>query len=376
MYQGAFRIATISGVPVRVHWTFLILLAWVFGNALFRHGSLAEGLVALVFIASVLICVVAHEFGHVLAARWFGVRTRGVMLLPIGGVASLERMPEKPWQELVVAIAGPLVNVVIALALLPGLVWNIGLDTLASLGQPGNFGRDFVASIAGINVWLMLFNLIPAFPMDGGRILRAVLAMFTNRVTATRAAAFVGQILAVGMALVGVLEGLPMLMVLALFIFTGAGAEAAGAQEHEALRSLPVAAVMQRSFRVLGASDPLQAAADELLANSQPDYPITRDGTPSSPVVGLLTRADLVRALADFGPASPVSAAMRPAGPSVRASDPARQAWQALRAGDRPFIPVVENGVLIGLLTPENVPEAILVRAALDHRPDAPRRMP
>ncbi|MFN7020163.1 MAG: site-2 protease family protein [Phycisphaerales bacterium] len=369
MFKGSLTIVTISGVPVRVHWTFLILLAWVFGTGFVQGGTVADGLRMVGLIGAVFACVVAHEFGHILAARSFGIRTRDVTLLPIGGVASLEKLPERPWQELVVALAGPLVNVVIVLALLPGMLWPGGLDSLMNVGREWRgLGRDFVTSLAVINVWLVVFNMIPAFPMDGGRVLRAVLAMFMGRVEATRAAATIGQALAVGFALFGIFAGLPMLLVLALFVFLGAGAEAAGTEAQEMLRGVPVSAVMLREFRVLGETDTLRTAVDELLANSQADFPVTRDGTPETEVVGLLTRADLVRVLAERGPSAPVSVAMRASCAAVGPDLPAQRALEALRGGECPMIPVVLGGRLVGLVNAENISEAIMVRSALGRR--------
>ncbi len=365
VFRGSFKIATIAGVPVRIHWTFFILLAWAFGSGFAGGGSWAGGLSTLALVAAVFACVVAHEFGHILAARAFGVRTRDVTLLPIGGVAALERIPEKPWQELVVAVAGPLVNVVIAGALLPGLLWGNEAGFLSVFAGPADGGQKFIASLAAINIWLVLFNMIPAFPMDGGRVLRAVLAMFTDRVSATRAAARVGQVIAALMALLGILQGWPMLLVLAIFVFLGAGAESAGTEADERLRGVAVDAVMVRDFRVLAETDSLQTAVDALLALSQSDFPVTRDGSGAAPIVGLLTRADLVQGLARHGAAATVRDAMREPCAPMRPRDPAARALKELHAARCPLIPVVENGAIVGLLTPDNVAEAIMIRGAL-----------
>lgn len=365
MLRGGFTIAVISGVPVRMHWTFLILLAWVFGSRLLNGGSVADALMAMVLILAVFACIVAHEFGHILSARAFGIRTRDVLLLPIGGIASLERLPEKPWQELVVAVAGPLVNVVIAAALLPGLLWRANGGLLAALLNPADPGQGFVASLAAINVWLILFNMIPAFPMDGGRVLRALLAMGTSRITATRIAARVGQTLAVLMAILGLTAGLPMLLVLAIFVFLGAGAEAAGTEADELLRELRVSSIMLREFRILAEADTLQTVVDALLAQSQPDFPVTTDGTPSSPLVGLLARNDLIRGLSRDGPSGLVRASMRAPCPPLHPNHAARDAINALRSTDCPIIPVLDHGHLVGLITQDNLSEAMMVRGAL-----------
>lgn len=368
MFRRSLTIAVIAGIPVRIHWTFLILLAWVFGSTLFAGGTIESAFASLVFVLAVFACVVAHEFGHIFAARAFGVRTRDVTLLPIGGVASLERMPDKPWQELVVAIAGPLVNVVIALLILPFLLWQNRLDAVAGIEQPANFFHDFLASLAAINVWLLVFNLLPAFPMDGGRILRSLLAMFMDHLRATRIAAGVGQVLAVGMALVGIFAGVPLLLIVALFVFLGAGMEASGAQARDLLRNIPVASVMLREFRVLSENHTLQDAVDELLANSQQDFPVTPDGLTESPVTGVLTRDDLVRALSQLGPMAPVRAAMSPACPPVSELDAAERCYDDLRSGKCALIPVVRGSRLVGLLNVDNIAEALLVRSAMHRR--------
>jgi Zn-dependent protease len=365
MLKGTVTLLSLSGVPVRIHWTFLILLAWVFGAGAIEGGSWRTGAVSLALVVAIFVCVVAHEFGHILTARAFGIRTRDVTLLPIGGIATLERMPGRPWQELVVALAGPLVNVVIAVALLPGLFWAGSLDPSAQIAQPASSPAGFLASVAVINIWLVVFNLIPAFPMDGGRMLRALLAIRTDRVTATRAAVIVGQVLAVAMALVGVFAGLPMLLILSIFIFISAGAEGAATQAQEFLRGLHASDVMVRSFRVLGESDTLATAANELLANSQTDFPVTRDGTDRSPVVGLLTRSDLIRGLAHMGPAATVREAMRPPCPVADLDEPAPEVIQRLHRTVCPLIPVVHQKLVVGLLTVENISEVVLVRGAL-----------
>ncbi len=377
MFKGAFTLVTISGVPVRIHWTFFLLLAWAFGTSAFGRGAggaggavnINAGLLSLAFVAALFACVVAHEFGHILAARSFGIRTRDVTLLPIGGVAALERLPEKPWQELVVALAGPLVNVVIALALVPGLLLSFDFQSLQSIPQPGNTARGFAVALAAVNVWLLLFNLIPAFPMDGGRVLRALLAMVTDRVRATNIAARIGQLLAVGMAAFGLLNGRPMLLVLAAFIFFGAGAEAAGVRIRERLRGLRIADAMLRSFRVLSESLPLGAAATELLASPQFDVPVTRDGTTHAPIVGILTGADLAKALAERGPDATVRDVMRAPRPSMRPDDSAWQAAAEFQRGDCPLVPVVDNDTLVGIVTPESLSAAINARTAGDRGP-------
>ncbi len=215
----SFRLGRIAGIPIFVHWTFLILLAWlVYGHWVAGH-DLATTLEGVGFVLAIFGCVVLHELGHALAARRYGVPTADITLLPIGGVARLQRIPEHPAEELVVAIAGPLVNVAIVAALyLLGVRWP---------GTPLNNEHHFLVSasffpkLMYVNAFLVLFNLLPAFPMDGGRVLRALLALKLDYARATRFAASVGQLMAIGFGFFG-LTGSPMLLLIALFVWIGA----------------------------------------------------------------------------------------------------------------------------------------------------------
>jgi Zn-dependent protease len=215
--KWSFKLTRIAGTDVNIHLTFFLLLAWI------GHTSGATG---VLFVVLLFGCVLLHEFGHVFAARAFGVRTPDITLYPIGGVARLERMPKKPFQELMVALAGPAVNVVIALFLF-GL---IGAGTV--MGALTNPSGSFLVQLAVVNVWLVIFNLIPAFPMDGGRVLRSVLAMRMNRSRATDIAAQVGKVFAVGFGVLGLFYN-PMLIFIAIFVYFGATQEAIAARMEE-----------------------------------------------------------------------------------------------------------------------------------------------
>lgn len=386
----SFHVATLLGIQLRVHWTFLLLLGWLFLAPLMSGGenAWAAGLRSVVFILAVFACVVLHEFGHALAARTFGIGTRDVTLLPIGGVARLERMPEQPWQELIVALAGPAVNVAIAAVLLPAALL---VESPRAFDDPQSMDwhrTHFLAALASVNVLLVLFNLLPAFPMDGGRVLRAVLAMAMDRVRATRIAAGVGQVVAVGFALVGLLGGNLFLLLIALFVFLGAAAETQMTAAAEHLRGLRVADAMVRRFRVLYDTDTLQAAAGELLAGSQQDFPVLRNGAAADDadaLIGVLTRGALVRALASSGLAARVSDCVSRPCAFVAPDDPLERATELLRGVGSPatpaqrpdegtlacpLVPVAQRGPdgrtrLLGVVTPENVTELIAVRSAL-----------
>ncbi len=364
MLPGSFTVARIAGIPIRVHWTFLVLLLWILVTGLLQGGTLASGMTSAAFMLCVFLCVVLHELGHALVARNYGVRTRDITLLPIGGIASLERIPEKPSQELAIAVAGPLVNVVIAAILLTGLAGSEGLKALLAVDTPGFHLGHFLASLAAVNVWLVLFNLIPAFPMDGGRVLRALLAGRLGHRRATRVAATIGQGVAVVMAGVGLFAS-PMLILIALFVWIAAAGELQETESRSALHGLPVSAGMQRRFQVLAVVDTLQAAADELLAGAQHDFPVTATGSAAEPVVGVLTRADLVKALAGRGLDAQVRDVMRASCPVVEDSESLEQAVEVMRAQDCPLVPVTHDGRLVGLVTLENIAELVAIRSAM-----------
>jgi Zn-dependent protease len=220
--RWSFKVASVAGIEVRIHLTFLLFLAWIWFSY-YQVAGLGGAMQGVLFILSLFACVLLHEFGHAFAARGFGIATPDITLLPIGGVARLTRIPDKPWQELVVAIAGPLVNVVIAAALIFVVHRSAELEQLQYLESPR---VELLSKLASVNVMLVLFNLIPAFPMDGGRILRALLAMAMPYAQATQIAAWIGQGLAIVFGIFG-LFGNPLLIFIAFFIFAGAQQEAA-----------------------------------------------------------------------------------------------------------------------------------------------------
>ena len=366
----SFRIARIWGIEVRVHVTFLLLLAFFAFGAYQQAGNPELGRRAAVmttlFILLLFLCVLLHEFGHALAAARYGIKTPDITLLPIGGVARLQRMPDRPAQELVVAIAGPLVNVVIAAALFvgTGLSRSLGgLDQLADVRTPAN---DLLGSVLRINVALVLFNLIPAFPMDGGRVLRALLAMRMNYARARRVAATVGQILAFGFAFWGLAVGNPLLVLIAVFVYFGAGQEAAAAQMRDLARHVSVREAMVTEFVTLPASATLAQAVEALLRTSQHEFPVVGEGGGGGDVIGVLTRDDMIRALREGGPDVPVTAVMRRDVPTVAVDTPFDRAFQMMNESQVPAVLVRDGaGRVVGVVTPENVGEMMMVQAAL-----------
>jgi len=360
--RWSFRLGVFAGIAVHVHATFALLLGWVALTHYLAGRSLAAAAGGVVFILAVFLCVLLHEFGHALAARRYGIPTRDITLLPIGGLARLARMPEDPRQELVVAIAGPAVNVVIAAGLLGGLAATSQVRPLEELGLARG---SLPERLAVVNVWLVLFNMIPAFPMDGGRVLRALLATRLPYARATQIAASVGQGAALILGFVGLFTN-PFLVFIAMLVWIGAGQEAGAVSARTALSGLPVRAAMLTEFHVLSPGDGLARAVDLLLRGSQTEFPVVDGGR----VVGILRRNDLVKALGEGGPDTPVAQAMRRDFCTARAGEPLDRLFARLQGGECATVPVLDGERLVGLVTTENVGELLMVREALDSEAD------
>ncbi len=364
-------IATIAGTVVRVHVTFLLFLVWV-GATQWRIGGRETALEDVLFIVLLFACVLAHEFGHIFAARRYGIRTPEVTLWPIGGVASLERIPEKPSEELVVALAGPAVNVVLAalLILLFGASFQEAVAT-----ELENPRAPLIARLAAANLFLVVFNLIPAFPMDGGRVLRALLAMRLGRLEATRIAARIGQGAAFLFALAGLFLN-PMLIIIGLFIYLAATAEAQHVAFQDGTQGLAVREAMISPVDALLPHETLEDAIDRLIRTAQKEFPVVDSlGRPA----GLLTRDVIIRALRDAGPTATVSDLMTSA-PTVPYWRPLEASLVLLNQSKAPALLIVDDqGRLVGLLTPENIGEMMLVRSMRPdfrfRRPQAARRL-
>jgi stage IV sporulation protein FB len=307
-------------------------------------------------------CVILHEFGHILMARRFGVRTPDVILLPIGGVARLERIPDKPKEELLIALAGPFVTLVLAAVFYGWLVLT---------GQPITPSDELahaplVVALLVMNVILLVFNLIPAFPMDGGRVLRALLASKLGFVRATRIAASIGQGLAIPAGVYGLFKPEPMLVLIALFVFLGAATEAAAVETRMAGEGIRIEQMMVTRFETIPIHARLRLAVDLLLSGEQREFPVV-DNT--GRVEGLLTRESLIKALTERGPESTVGEAMISPVPALPAGLDFETALGRLRSSGLAALPVVgPSGELVGLLTMDNVSDLMMVRRAVSKR--------
>ncbi|WP_323770233.1 site-2 protease family protein [Antarctobacter sp.] len=347
-----FRLGHFLGSELRVHATFFLLLAWVAAAAWAESGP-AAALDNTLFVIVLFGCVVAHEYGHALMARRYGIRTPDITLLPIGGMARMERMPEKPGQEIAVALAGPAVNVVIWAVLIA-----LGASTeMGALVDPSN-PQEFLGRLAAVNLFLALFNLIPAFPMDGGRVLRALLALRTDRVRATRIAASAGQIVAFLFGFLGLTSGNLVLLLIALFVFMAAQAEARDVESRDLAEGLHLRDAMITSFESLSPADPMHVAAQTLIRTTQHEFPVLDS---EGRLTGFLTRQALFQTVAEGQNTRPVGEVMVQV-PALPLAAPLSQALDALQQA--PAVAATDpTGHMIGYVTSENIGEMMVLRS-------------
>ncbi len=353
----SLTIGKVAGTAVRIHVTFLLFLIWIFGVNYASSGP-QQAWNGLLFLVLLFLCVLLHEFGHIFTARAFGVMTPDVILLPIGGVARLERIPEKPSQEFLVAVAGPAVNVAIA-GILVVLGARPGMDSLASFE---NANAGLADRLAMVNVFLALFNLIPAFPMDGGRVLRALLASRFGYVRATEMAAAIGQWVAFALGFVG-LFGNPLLIFIAVFVYLAASSEAHLVAIRAISHGVPVSAAMMTQFATLTPEEHVDAAVETLLRTNQGEFPVV-DGLGRP--LGVLGRNELIRALKERGPDSRVGDAMTERIPIVNSRHCLDEAFRLLQEKQAPAVGVVDaSDRLVGLVTAETVGEMLMLHQAM-----------
>ncbi|MEJ2431793.1 MAG: site-2 protease family protein [Pseudolabrys sp.] len=362
----SLNIGRVAGTIVRIHITFLLFLAWIFAASYAASGA-ATAWDTLAFVVLLFLCVLLHEFGHIFTARAFGVTTPYVTLLPIGGVAQLERIPEEPYEEFLIAIAGPLVNVVITIVLvfLAGASLNPGDAALI-----GSTKVSMIDRLAIVNLFLALFNLIPAFPMDGGRVLRAALATKWGYVRATEISATVGQFVAFALGFIRLMYN-PLLIFIAIFVYLAAASESHMVALRAASHGVPVSHAMVTHFEALSPEGHLDDAVQTLLQTGQGEFPVVN--TADRPV-GVLDRGALIRALKTLGPDARVADAMSPEFPTVGHRITLEQAFKVLQEKGVPAIGVTDaDGKLVGLVTGETIAEMMMLRDAL---PQGPRLGP
>ena len=353
-----WKLGRFAGIDVFVHATFLLLIGWVGYSHWLENRNWGEVLSGILFILALFLCVVLHEYGHALTARKYGIRTRDITLYPIGGVARLERMPEKPIEELWVALMGPAVNVVIAAIL---FVYLYVTNTLVPLTALTVASGSFTERLMVVNIWLVLFNLIPAFPMDGGRVLRALLAMRMDFVRATQVAATIGQGLAFVLGFIGLFSN-PFLLFIAFFVWIGASQEAGAVQVKNTVSGIPVTRAMLTDFKTLSPRDNLSQVVALILAGSQHDFPVV---DANGRVAGILERDAFMKALTEHGQSVPVMDFIRRDLPEIDSYEMLEMALNRLQESGSKTLPVTHAGKLVGMITMENITEYLMIRSAL-----------
>jgi len=379
----SIKLGTIKGIEIRVHVTFFLILIWAAAEGLSQSGGgWGRAIFGVLSTCLLFVCVVLHELGHSLVAIHFGGRVRNIILLPIGGVAQMESLPDKPIHELLVAIAGPAVNFVIATVLmliaLPMIRAEIPTGLLVTLSSPrawyvliafvvrllfrlldGIDWRALVLYLLGANASLGIFNLLPAFPMDGGRVLRGLLALWLDYLRATRIAINVGQSLAVILGFFGILTANWMLMLIAVFIFFSAGQEGRVVEARVVLGNLRVEQVLNSQAPSLSPLHSLAHVLDVASHLRQANFPVMQ----GTRLVGVLTQDDVLAALHQYGVEVRVGRVMRRQFPIVRPTDTLLHARQLIAQSGIKALPVMNGSVVLGLISLQDIDAAYLLSA-------------
>ncbi len=347
------------GIRLSVHWTFSLLIVWIVFISVNRGLELGQIIMHILFILAIFGCVVLHELGHSLAAIKLGGKVHSITLLPIGGMASISEMPEKPRDEFIISVAGPLVNVVIA-----GLIWlYLALFSSTDLGglaydviTPANF----LVLLLTANLFIVAFNLIPAFPMDGGRLFRSALAMKMNKLKATRIAKDIGQVFAIMFIITGFFHN-PFLIVIGFFILLGAKGEYEMMRYRDILNNFTVKDVVKKDYETLDENDTLGKAAEKLAHISSRGFVVTKNGEYS----GLLTKNDLIRGLNKYGKEGRIGDLASGAEPKISTDMALFDVFKKMQANRQDMVPVTENGRFTGILDLEGINEFFLIRNAI-----------
>lgn len=353
------KILRIAEIDVYIHFTFLLFLFWigiVYWNLGHTWQAVASG---ISFVLVLFLCVILHEFGHALTARHFGYKTRNITIFPIGGVATFDTLPENPKEEILVALAGPAVNIIIAL-ILGIILWASNLPVnIEQLKIENGFS---LAALMVINITLAIFNLLPAFPMDGGRVFRAMLSFRRTRYEATKIATKTGQTIAIFLGLIGLMFN-PFLVIIALFIWIGAGSESTMEQLKSLLAGISAKQAMVTDFSILSHTDKLARAVSLTLESEQTEFPVTEDGV----ITKVLTQSDLLRGLSEHGDQAIIGAYATGLASNCSHDTPLIQTFEDLISQKNNLITVTDNRALIGIINLQNIFEFVNFRKALKY---------
>ncbi len=353
LFKNSVKLGKIAGIPIALHWTFFILIIWIVGMNLYKGQPLDVALWSGLFIISIFACVFLHELGHALAAKRFGIVTKSIVLLPIGGVASLEKIPEEPKKEIFVALAGPFVNMIISTLLFMYLFYRGELVPEKFISTSINYD-NFLIYLMVANIFLGLFNLTPAFPMDGGRVLRAVFAIRMDRVSATELAGKVTSFFAVLFVLIGIFNN-PMLVFIALFIYLGAKGEYEAVKSQSALKGYFTADVLMKNFTVLNADAPVSSAVKALLNSQDTRFLVEEENK----IKYVLTKTDIIKALSQQGQEINIRQYASPITFTATLDLPVEKLMETMVKHQFSIVPVEDNGKIVGIVDIENIKEFI-----------------
>ncbi len=348
----------VAGIDIHIHWTFSLLIVWIIYNNMRAGLDATQVTWSVIFVLSLFICVTLHELGHALAAKRYGIKTKDITLYPIGGVARLEKMPEKPKQELIVALAGPAVNLTIALLLSPAIL-NSDISAEESSRVLIINAHNFLPMLGMLNITLAVFNLIPAFPMDGGRVLRALLAMKLGRVKATQIAAGIGKLLALGFIVMGFYSN-PFLIFIGLFVILGANAEEQMVMTQSLIIELTAKNAMMTNFISLEKEEPISKAIELLLAGQAKSFLVTDQGVP----YGIIDRDDIIRGVKEFNENQSVEHIAQKELIYVNSATPLIEVFMEFRKTRTPLILVKDSDQLVGMIDTDNIAELIMIQSA------------
>ncbi len=357
--RGSFRLGTAFGIGVFIHWTFAILILFiVFTN--YRAGQDAVQILwSVLFILSIFVTVFLHELGHALAARKFNIGTRDITLLPIGGLARLEKIPEEPKEELIVALAGPAVNIMIALLCALFIAFPTTSEEGSVLLSEGITPKNFLLYFFLVNIWLSIFNMIPAFPMDGGRVLRALLSMIMSRIRATNIAARIGQLIAIGFVFAGFYIN-PFLIFIGLFIILGAQGELSMTQTSHYLKGYVIGDILMKQYESLEAHETIGEAVEKILNGPYKSFLVNKEGG----VIATLNRDEVIKALAEKGKNVLISDVMNTNLLVFESNTPIDGAYIKMNEQNQEMAIITKNGAFLGVVDTENIMEFILIKNA------------
>jgi len=353
--RGSYKILTIRGISIDIHWTFLLLVGWVILVNTSAGNNVEQISWSLIFLLAVFACIALHELGHALVAARFGIQAKQIVLLPIGGIASIEKFPDNPRQELAISVAGPLVNIIIA-GLLRLLIPNYYFAENQS-HMTIMHGHDLIYNLCIVNITLAVFNLIPAFPMDGGRILRALLGFKMNYIQATTIAATVGKVIAILFIAAGIVLINPILPAIGIFIIFSAGAEEYYLRLKSLVKGIKLNEVLMHDFNSMQANMPVQEASNVLNSNHSKFFILMEGAAP----VGTINRMEIIKAIADMKYNTPLKNLVREKLEYLNGDKEIDTVLEKLAGNDERIFPVMDNNQIIGVVNLNHIIEYLLL---------------